>query len=334
MAQEREQLRVVPTWLAPVAARRRIRSDGDTAFRGISMLATLCVLLAAVLIAVTVTVSAAPTLGRYGIGFLTGSRWDLIVRHLYGAGPFIFGTILTSLVALLLAGPVGVGVALLVVETRLPRRPAAVLSFLVELLAAIPSIVYGAWGIFVLVPIMQQYVDPSLQRLLGWTPFFGADTGGGRRLLTASLVLAIMIVPTVTAIAREVIRTVPAGQREAMLALGATRWEMIRGAVLPAARSGIIGALILGLGRAMGETIAATMVIGNSYYAGFNLLSGGNTLASYIASNFGDAGTDPQGLAISALFGLGLILLVASVCLNGAARILVWTFARRTSQVL
>jgi phosphate transport system permease protein len=223
-----------------------------------------------------------------------------------------------------MAGTVGVGISVLLVELHLPNWFRSPVAILVELLAAIPSVVYGVWGIFVLIPIMQSHVDPFLSNILGWTPFFAEDAGAGRSLLTASLVLAVMIIPTVAAISREVIRVVPDSQREAILALGATRWEMIWMVVLPYARPGIIGALILAMGRAVGETLAVTMVIGNAGYAGPNLFHSADTLASKIANNLGEA-TDVE---LSALFELGLILLLVSVALNAMARLLVWSVSR------
>jgi phosphate transport system permease protein len=277
----------------------------------------------------SLVINSGTTLRRYGFSFFTGTVWDPNLKLVFGAQNFIFGTIVTSLVALFLAGSVGVGVALLLVELHLPNWFRTPVAMLVELLAAIPSIVYGVWGVLVLIPIMQSHVDPFLQTVLGWTPFFGFDSGGGRSILTASLVLAVMIIPTVAAISREVIRVVPDSQREAMLALGATRWEMIRMAVLPYARAGIIGALILALGRAVGETMAATMVIGNFGYAGPNLLSSAGTLASQIANQFSEA----TGVQLSALTELALILLLISVVLNILARLLVWSVSHGSAEV-
>jgi phosphate transport system permease protein len=303
--------------------------NGDAVFRGVAGFFALLVLVLAATVVVTAFVSARQTLTRYGFSFFTSDAWDPNVKFLFGARPFIYGTLVTSVVALLISGVIGIGVALLLVELRLPRWFSTPISFLVELLAAIPSIVFGVWGFVVIIPAMQAHVDPFLHNTFGWLPCFGADTGGGATVLTASLILAVMIVPTVAAISRDVIRVVPDNQREAMIALGATRWEMIFQAVLPYARSGIIGALILALGRAVGETIAATMVIGNASYIGPNLLSSGDTLASKIANNFSDA----SDLARSALFELGLILLLLSVALNVLARLLVWSVSRGSGQV-
>ncbi len=309
--------------------RRRGIINGDIIFKGATTVFALVVLGVAVLMVATLIYNARTTLTRYGFGFFTGDVWDPNITFAFGARPFIFGTIATSLIALFFAGIVGVGISLLLVELHLPSWFRTPVAILVELLAAIPSVVYGVWGIFVLIPIMQSHVDPFLSKILGWTPFFAEDSGAGRSLLTASLVLAVMIVPTVAAISREVIRVVPDSQREAMLALGATRWEMIWIVVLPYARPGIIGALILALGRAVGETLAVTMVIGNAGYLGPNMFHSADTLASKIANNLSEA----SDLELSALFELGLILLLVSVALNALARLLVWSVSRGNTAV-
>jgi phosphate transport system permease protein len=305
--------------------------NGDQIFRVITIIFAVVILVLAGAVVVTLLLGSRETLSRYGLSFLTGTTWDPTLKKEFGALPFIFGTLVTSVVALLLAGIVGVGVALLLVELRLPSQIASPVSFLIEMLAAIPSVVYGAWGFIILIPYVQAHIAPWLQTHLGWLPFFGPATAGGASLLTAALILAVMIVPTVSSISRDVIRVVPNEQREGMLALGATRWEMIWRAVLPYARAGIVGALILALGRAVGETIAATMVIGNQVYIGPNLLAGGDTLASRVANNFGEA-TD--SLYRSALIELGLILLVISLILNVLARLFVWSISRNTARVV
>jgi phosphate transport system permease protein len=304
--------------------------NGDRIFGALTFIFALVILVLAGAVIVELISGSQLTLQRYGLSFITGTTWDPTLKKEFGALPFIYGTLVTSVVALILAGVVGVGVALLLVELRLPRQITNPLSFLVELLAAIPSIVYGAWGFVVLIPYVQSHIAPWLQDAFGWLPFFGPATAGGASLFTASLILAVMIVPTVSSISRDVIRVVPNEQREGMLALGATRWEMIWKAVLPYGRAGIIGALILALGRAVGETIAATMVVGNQVYIGPNLLAGGDTLASRVANNFGEA-TDP--LYRSALIELGLILLVISLLLNIFARLLVWSISRGSARV-
>ena len=308
---------------------RRGLVNGDFIFQGITTLFACAVLGAAVLMVGALLYNSHTTITKFGFSFFTSSEWDAN-KNVFGAQAYIFGTVFTSILALLMAGVVGIGVALLLVELQLPRWFSTPVALLVELLAAIPSVVYGVWGIFVLIPIMQNDVDPFLARLFGWLPLFGLDVGAGRSILTASLVLAVMIVPTVAAISREVIRVVPDNQREAMLALGATRWEMIWMAVLPYARPGIIGALILALGRAVGETMAATMVIGNFGYIGINLFHSADTLASKIANNLGDA----SDLQLSALFELGLILLLVSLILNVLARLLVWSVSHGSAEAV
>ncbi len=309
--------------------RRQGFISGDAIFEGLTVLFALTVLGVAALMIGTLAYNSHDTLSRYGVSFFTSSDWNPSLNERFGAQAFIFGTIITSVLALLMAGVVGVGIAILLVELHLPRWFATPVALLVELLAAIPSVVYGVWGISVLIPLMQNDVDPFFKRILGWTPFFSQDYWAGRSILTASLVLAVMIVPTVAAISREVIRVVPDNQREAMLALGATRWEMVWMAVLPYARPGIIGALILAMGRAVGETIAATMVIGNFAYVGSNLFHSADTLASKIANSLGDA----TGLELSALFELGMILLLVSVLLNVLARLLVWSVSHGAAEV-
>jgi phosphate transport system permease protein len=306
---------------------RRGWLNGDAVFQGIATLFAGLILVIAVIIVITTYTSAREAIAHFGFGFLTTTSWDPNLVHPLGALTFLYGTVITSLIALALAAVVGVGVALLLVETRLPSWLSAPVSFLVELLAAIPSIVFGVWGFFVLIPFMTNHVDPVLHGT--GLPIFGAETGGGASLLTASLILAVMIVPTIAAISRDVIRVVPDTLREGMLALGATRWEVIRQVVLPTARAGIIGGLILALGRAVGETIAVTMVIGNQPYFGPNLLASADSMASRIASNYADS----SGLYKSALFELGLILFVLSVLLNVLARLLVWSISRGSAEV-
>jgi phosphate transport system permease protein len=262
-----------------------------------------------------------PSISEFGAGFVTGQTWDP-VQEVYGALPFIFGTLVTSFSALLLAGLAGVGAAIFLAEIA-PGRVRTPLSFMVELLAGIPSIVYGIWGLFVLAPLLRQDVVPFLKSTLGWTGLFSGPFYGPS-VLTASLVLALMCLPIITAVSRDVLLAVPTSQREAMIGLGATRWEVIRGAVLPYARSGILGALVLGLGRAVGETMAVTMVIGNRSEI-YGLLKPGNTMASVIANEFAEATTP---LHQSALIEIGLLLFVITLVTNVIARALVWRAGR------
>lgn len=267
-------------------------------------------------------VSALPAVKRFGPSFLWTSTWDP-VAEVYGAAPMIFGTLASSLLALLIAVPLALGVAIFLTEfsPRWLRQPVA---FLVELLAAIPSVVYGLWGVFVLIPFLRSYVVPPLKGVLGWTPFFeGAFYGNS--LLAGGIILAIMIVPYIAAVSREVLLAVPTSQREAALAMGATRWEAVRSAVLPYGRAGLIGAVILGLGRALGETMAVTMLIGNRHDIGLSVLQPAYTMAAAIANEFSEATTS---MYLSALFEVGLILFVLTVVVNAVARILIWRVAR------
>jgi phosphate transport system permease protein len=267
-------------------------------------------------------VSALPAVKRFGLSFLWTSTWDP-VAEVYGAAPMIFGTLAASFLALLIAVPLALGVAIFLTEfsPRWLRQPVA---FLVELLAAIPSVVYGLWGVFVLIPFLRSYIAPPLKALFGWTPFF-QGVFYGNSLLAGGIILAIMIVPYIAAVSREVLLAVPTSQREAALAMGATRWEAVRSAVLPYGRAGLIGAIILGLGRALGETMAVTMVIGNRHDIGVSVFQPAYTMAAAIANEFSEATTN---MYLSALFEVGLILFVLTVVVNAVARILIWRVAR------
>ncbi len=237
--------------------------------------------------------------------------------------PFVYGTLVSSFLALLIAVPLSVGVAVFTTEMCPPvlRGP---LSFFVELLAAIPSVVYGLWAIFVLVPILSNYVEPFLSKTLGWTGFFEGPPYG-ISMLAAGIILAVMIIPIISSITREVMMVVPQHQREAALALGATRWEMIRVGVLRNARAGIMGGIILGLGRALGETMAVTMVIGNRPEIAKSLFAPGYTMASVLANEFSEATGD---VYLSALIEIGLALFLVTIVVNALARVLVWTVTR------
>ena len=267
-------------------------------------------------------VESLPALKKFGPSFLVTSTWDP-VAEVYGAAPMIFGTLASSLLALLLAVPLALSVAIFLTEfsPRWLRQPVA---FVVELLAAIPSVVYGTWGIFVLIPFLRAHVVPPLKAVLGWTPFFDG-VFYGNSLLAGGIILAIMIVPYIAAVSREVLLAVPTSQREAALAMGATRWEAVRSAVLPYGRAGLIGAIILGLGRALGETMAVTMVIGNRHDIGVSLFQPAYTMAAAIANEFSEATTD---MYLAALFEVGLILFVVTVVVNAVARILIRRVAR------
>jgi phosphate transport system permease protein len=258
----------------------------------------------------------------FGLKFFATGDWDP-VNELFGALPFIYGTLVSSVLALVIAVPLSVGVAVFTTE-MCPKALRGPLSFFVELLAAIPSVIYGLWAIFVLVPILSQYIEPFLKKTLGWTTLFeGPPYGFG--MLAAGIILAIMIVPIISSIAREVLMVVPQHQREAALALGATRWEMIRVGVLRNARAGIVGGIILGLGRALGETMAVTMVIGNRPEISKSLLASGYTMASVLANEFSEATGD---VYLSALIEIGLALFLLTIIVNALAQLLVWTVTR------
>lgn len=268
-----------------------------------------------------------PALREFGFSFLTSSRWDP-VQHQFGAAPAIFGTIVTSLVALVIATPLAVGVAIFLSEYA-PRQIRQPIAFLVDLLAAIPSVVYGLWGIFVLIPLLRQHVMPFMRDTLhlGVLPLFSGPTYGNS-MFAAGLILAIMVLPYISSVTREVLLAVPRSQREAALALGATRWETIQKAVLPYAKSGIIGGIILGLGRALGETMAVTMLIGNKHAISASLFAPGYTMASLIANEFSEASDD---LHLAALMAVGFVLLVLTLVVNAIARWLVWQVGRKAS---
>jgi len=312
---------------APLARRSRL---GDRIFSGwaaaiafglIALLATLIVVLLS---------GAWRTISRFGLGFLFGTQWNPVAgREQFGALPFIFGTLVTSAIAILLAVPIGVGLALLMNETKgWIRNPLA--SF-VDLLAAIPSVVYGLWGLFVLKPAFDRHVEPFLASTLGKVPVIGTLFRGnpnGPDMLTAGVILAIMILPIVTAVGREVVAVVPRELREGALALGATRYEAIRMAVLPYTRSGIVGASMLGLGRALGETIAVAMVVGNVPQIHASLFNAGATIPSWIASSFREATS--VGLHRSALLALAVVLVMLAFLMAVLSRLLV----RRTERLV
>jgi phosphate transport system permease protein len=290
--------------------------------------ATLHVLGAGVLLVAGVIVLeladvARPALRRLGFfGYIIGSNWDPVLDS-FGALPFVYGTLVTSLVAIAIALPVSVGLALFLSEMG-PKRLRPLVGYAIETLSAIPSVVYGLWGLFVLVPLLRSPVEPALGKLFGFLPLFrGPPMGIG--LLAAGLILAVMILPTIASVTIEVLKTVPPPLREGALALGATRWEAIRIAVLPCCRSGILGAALLGLGRALGETMAVTMVIGNAPEIHASLFAAGYTLPAVIANEFAEA---TGAIHTGALAGLALVLFGINLLLNAAARLLVRAVAR------
>jgi phosphate transport system permease protein len=296
--------------------------SGDQVFKFAILLCGLAVLGTLVLIVYELLLRSGPSWHAFGFKFFAGRDWDP-VNEKFGALPFVYGTLVSSFLALIIAVPLSIGVAVFTTEMCPPalRGP---LSFFVELLAAIPSVVYGLWAIFVLVPLLSNYVQPFLSRTLGWTGFFTGPPFG-ISMLAAGIILAIMIVPIISSITREVLMVVPQHQREAALALGATRWEMIRVGVLRNARAGIMGGVILGLGRALGETMAVTMVIGNRPEIAKSLFAPGYTMASVLANEFSEATGD---LNLAALIEIGLALFLVTIVVNALARLLVWTVTR------
>ena len=300
-----------------------MRSIGDRVF-SLSTLALALVILALLFgLTVELFTHALPSIKAFGLRFLISTDWDPS-NDKYGALPFIYGTAVSSLLALLIAVPLALGVALCLSEMA-PAWLSLKLGFLVELLAAIPSVVYGLWGVFVLGPWLRDHVDPILANYLGFLPFFQGPRISVS-MFTAAVVLAIMVLPYISAVCADVFRAVPQTHREAAFALGATKWEMVRMAVLPFGVSGVIGAVMLGLGRALGETIAVAMVIGNRPEISASLFMPSTTLASVIANEFVEATSD---LNLAALFELGLVLLLLGLILNVAARSLVYSTAQR-----
>jgi phosphate transport system permease protein len=292
---------------------------GDRLFAlSLSGAAWIVVLLAVALVAALVWESR-EAIGRFGIGFLYQSHWDPVAGE-FGALPFVYGTIVSSILALLIAVPLSLGAAIFLAELA-PGWIRPPIAFLIEMLAAVPSVVYGLWGIFVLVPWLREWVQPALGGWLGFLPLFqGPPYGIG--MLAAGMILAIMVVPYITSVSREVLLAVPGSQREAALGLGATRWETTKVAVLRYGRSGLVGAILLGLGRALGETMAVTMVIGNRPEVSLSLFAPGYTMASVIANEFTEATSE---LYVAALVEIGLLLLLVTIGVNGLARLLVWS---------
>ena len=294
----------------------------DAGFHGLMLGAALTVLAVVGLTLSELIQRSALAWQKFGIHFFATSAWDPVAGE-FGALPFIFGTIVSSILALIIAVPLAIAVAVFVTE-MCPRPLRKPISFATELLAAIPSVIYGLWAMFILIPILRVHVAPLLMKYLGWTGLFTGPMYG-YSMLAAGTVMAIMIIPIISSITREVLAVVPQHQREAALALGATRWEMIRVGVLKNARAGIIGAIILGLGRALGETIAVTLVIGNTPQIAKSLFAPGYTMASVIANEFNEA-TD--SLYVSALIEIGLALFIVTVIVNILAQLLVWTATR------
>jgi phosphate transport system permease protein len=295
----------------------------DGWFRATVLTVALSVLAITAVIAYELYRNSHLPVSRFGWSFLWGTTWDPIAEQ-FGALPFLYGTLVTSAVALMIAVPMGLGVAIFLSELA-PRWLSDPVAFLVELLAAIPSVIYGLIGIFVLVPIVRNYLEPFLSGTLGFLPIFqGAPYGVG--MLTASLVLAVMVVPFIVSVSREILMAVPRTQREAILSLGATRWEMVWIAILPYARSGIMGSVFLALARALGETMAVTMVIGNRPEIKLSLFEPGHTMAAVIANEFTEATSD---MYLQALIEIGLVLFAVTILVNAIARLLIHSLSKQ-----
>jgi len=290
---------------------------GDRVFRWVTAIFAGSILVILGGMAIQMLRASGPSLAKFGFGFLTSTEWD-VVHEEFGALPFIFGTVVSSLVGLVVAVPVALGIAIFLSELA-PRWLARPLGFVVELLAAIPSVVYGLWGIFVVAPWLRTTVEPFLGKTFGFIPLFsGPPRGYG--MLAAGFLLAIMILPTIASISRDVLRAAPAILREGALALGATRWEAIRLALF-CGRTGVIGAVMLGLGRALGETMAVTMVIGNSPRISASVFAPQYTMAAVIANEFTEAA---DALYLDALVEIGLVLFIITVAINALSRLLIW----------
>ncbi|MBJ7899700.1 MAG: phosphate ABC transporter permease subunit PstC [Cyanobacteria bacterium RI_101] len=309
---------VAPSYSRPSALQSRsaLEKNLETGFRSLTLVFAVGIGLILLLIALVVTIRAWPAIVEYNFGFLFNNTWDP-VRNQYGALAVIVGTLVNSLLALLIAVPLGLGTAVFLSEDFIPLNIRIVLVFLVELLAAIPSVVYGLWGIFVLIPLLRP-LGFWLNETLGWFPLFSSKPAGPG-MLPASVVLAIMILPIITAIARDSLASLPPELRQASLGLGATRWETIFRVLVPAAFSGIVGGIMLALGRAMGETMAVTMLIGNSNKLSASLLDPANTIASLLANQFAEA----SGMQVAALMYAGLVLMLLTLVVNVLAEFIV-----------
>lgn len=318
MAQQVERLSTWETF-------QRRTKHGDVVFRVLTLGFALLVIVLVATVGLVTWSSSTLARNTFGLSFLFATGWNPVKGN-FGALPAVYGTLVSSGIALLLAGPLGILIAVFLSELA-PLRIRTPLSFLIELLAAIPSVIYGMWGVFVFIPFFKDYIAGPMSRTLGtWLPLFAGPVTAGRGMLVAGIILAIMILPTIASITRDVLAVVPNNQREAMLAVGATRWEMIRQAVLPYSQAGIVGALMLGLGRALGETMAALMVIGSakSIVPG-SLFQPGISAAALIASELPNANDE---LHESTLILIALVLFAITLVVNAAARLLVWRSSR------
>jgi phosphate transport system permease protein len=298
---------------------------GDTILKIVLVAAALFIIGIVVGLAVELYLGSALSINRFGFNFLVGTKWQPS-QNLLGALPFIYGTLLTSAIAIVIGFPISLGVAVFISEKLKSHQTFGyVIGTIVDLLAAVPSVIYGLWGVFILIPLLRDYVEVPLHKSLGFIPLFSGNPFG-YDFFTAGVLLAIMIIPTMSAVTRDVLSVVPNSQREAMYSLGATDWEVTQKSVLPYARSGIFGAFVLGLGRAFGETMAVTMVIGNIPSISTNLFSAGATLSSLIANAFGEA----SGIYQSAVIEIGLILFFVALLVNFLARFMLWRMTRGT----
>jgi phosphate transport system permease protein len=301
--------------------RKGVGRRADSLFAVLTALSGILVLLVLAYMVVSTTGTALPVFNSQGISFITSTDWNPSEGQ-YGILAFIYGTIVTSVIALVIAVPLSIGVALFLTEYA-PRRLRGPVGYAVDLLAAVPSVIYGLWGVFVLLPLFLQPTADFLAKYLGFIPIF-AGPASGLSYFGAGVILAIMITPIISSLAREVLSTVPTADRHAAYALGATRWEMIRQAVLPRGRAGIVGAVMLGLGRALGETIAVALLVGSAAKVEPSVVKPGYTMAAVIANTFSEA----TGYQIRALVGIGVVLFAMTIVINMAARAIVWRFNR------
>jgi phosphate transport system permease protein len=300
----------------------KLRGDGILTI----LLAAAALFIIAIVVGLAVELYhiAAPSIFKFGPGFLINTKWN-VNKNEFGALPFIYGTLVTSAIAILIGFPISLGVAVFITEKLKSHQTIGYsLGTIVDLLAAVPSVVFGLWGVFVLIPLLREYVERPLNRSLGFIPLFAGPNPSGFNFFSAGIVLAIMIIPTMSAVSRDVLNAVPNSQREAMYSLGATDWEVTQKSVLPYARSGIFGGFILGLGRAFGETMAVVMVIGNIPTITGKLFSSGYTLSSLIANEFGES----TGLYESSIIEIALILFAVALLVNVVARLLLWRMTR------
>jgi phosphate transport system permease protein len=301
--------------------------NGDEIARLVTFIFAMTVVLITVLLVYELWVNSALPRHKFGLNFFTTSVWDPIMDE-FGALPFIYGTIVTSAVALFIAVPLGIGAAIFLAEMA-PQRISDTLQFFIDLLAAVPSVIYGVLGVFIVVPLMRTVIYPLINKPLGFLPIFkGPSYGVG--FLTAGIVLAIMVIPYIISVSREVLLSVPRDQREAALALGATRWESTWKVVVPFAKTGIMGSIFLALARALGETMAVTMVVGNTPKIAASLFAPGYSIAAVIANEFTEA-TGP--LYTQSLIALGLVLFILTFIINGLARILILVTTQKGSGV-